>query len=249
MYMMHDAVIQSAPSDGVCSCALLTHSWRQLAVRNVFSCAFSCPLFCQWKSTRVSTATCCVFFLKGLQWMCATHVCNQANDKMKYVYIRRIYNIWCSIVSPVTSNTWQPPFHCIIGPIRIYFFYFFRLFECWDQHHHAVWSGMRSDDCTFRMRWMICTLVKFVWSRAHVVLCQCLSLPRHLLAGQLKQTPFFPKMAFCTCPPHPPCVVTHSLPVTVTQWTSVFVSVPNNERVRFSHEVFVVGIYVNAWFI
>lgn len=56
------------------------------------------------KYTRVSGDDLCILF-KGLQWMCATRLCiefwlnkQQATlPPLKYVYIRCIYNIWCSI--------------------------------------------------------------------------------------------------------------------------------------------------------
>lgn len=53
--------------------------------------------------------------------MCATHSSrkfkpNKHFSSLKYVYIQCVYNIWCSILSRVTSTTIrQPWFHCIIS--------------------------------------------------------------------------------------------------------------------------------------
>lgn len=60
-----------------------------------------------------------------------------------------------------------------------------------------------------------------------------------ILVEQLKQTPFYSKMASHT--------FSMLSRVTLTNGHQCYVSVPNNERVHFSHEVFVVGINVNAW--
>lgn len=70
--------------------------------------------------------------------------------------------------------------------------------------------------------------------------CQCLSCLA-ILVEQLKQMPFYSKMA-----PHSFSVLSCVL-VTLTNGHQCHVSVPNNEEVHFSHEVFVVGINVNAW--
>lgn len=58
--------------------------------------------------------------------------------------------------------------------------------------------------------------------------------------GQLKQTPFSSKMAFHT-------LSRVLYPSPSQRDVGVYVSVPNNEQIRFSHEVFVVGTNVNAF--
>lgn len=63
-----------------------------------------------------------------------------------------------------------------------------------------------------------------------------------IVVGQLKQMPFYSKMASHTFFN----VVTCSLLVILTNGHQCHVSVPNNEQFHFSHEVFVVGINVNA---
>lgn len=62
-----------------------------------------------------------------------------------------------------------------------------------------------------------------------------------ILVEQLKQMPFYSKMAS-----HTFSMLSCSLLVTLTNGHQCYVSVPNNEQVYFSHEVFVVGINVNA---
>lgn len=83
MYMMHDTVIESGvwPCHAVCVLLYLFSCTRSLCHQTFDCLKKSCSLmpshalYCQWKSTQESLATNCVFFLKGLQWMCATHLC------------------------------------------------------------------------------------------------------------------------------------------------------------------------------
>lgn len=48
-----------------------------LSVNSNFVLSFFYALCCWWKSTQGSLVTNCVFFLKGLQWMCATNFCEE----------------------------------------------------------------------------------------------------------------------------------------------------------------------------
>lgn len=103
---------------------------------------------------------------------------------------------------------------------------------------------MRCNDCTQHVldgSLNVCTLVEFARSRAHVVYASA------WVAGHLGRATQTNAILLQNGFSHFFTVVTCSLLITLTNGRQFYVSVPNNERVRFSHEVFVVGINVNAW--
>lgn len=243
------------------------HSFRSVRSNTDLSC-LPRALCCQRKSTQGSPVTHCVVFFKGLQWMCATHSCkefqpNTATNHLLfpsgiYVYIQCIYNIWCSILSSVTPTTiWQPLLHCTISNLRMKSVLCFCNAEISSiiESRLVCGRGMRCNDCTPQHvldgPLSVCTLVWLVCVES----CTCQHTHTHVYAsawvagrlgpGNSSKCHFAPKwllsLYFFKC-----CHVCLLLSPP-TNGRQCCVSVPNNEQVHFSPEVFVVGINVNAW--
>lgn len=151
---------------------------------------------------------------------------------MKYVYIQCIYNIWCSVL--IISN------HMAIL-IPLYNRYL--LFSFCNAELNFIIKAVQYvvGACNVMTAPSMCCMVHIVSALfVHMkYVCQCLSClsnsnRRHLQKNGFSL--FFFVLNFVTC----------LSSVILINGSHFFLPAPNNEQVRFSCEVFVVGIYVNA---